>query len=477
MIVNPAGLYGGGAFKVDTTTATNFFLKQKAAEQAKADVLDKYFRDLPSKATDKGMRDQDRPAFDQALLNYQNFYIQNRDKLASGRYPNLQLEAQQKGQLPFTIANSSIGALNDAKQVGTVIASSPEGKDAFDEKTLGTNPDGTPYIDPVTTKGTGLRAHDLPIYIVDANKNIVENPDHVNFDVTQVIRNPKRLSEEELQKTINEGLKTIPRSKNTEFVDIKGDPLLVNKVTTEQYDPNDLTTLKSVGDKIGSIYEDPNVKFTFKKKYPFSDYNEQTVAGFDAANKAFNAVYGRPIQPANNKEFFIGLNLAGLKPDVTTEQVVSEKKKMVADEARSQRQARYQANLNKGKEYVGAHPFDAVSMAIPNTKLSIKDGVVYDEKGQPYSSASGQYDITVPIASLDSRVRQAYKEAGIKGYDIDGSNVNLQVKNGVIQGVYNKDIGTISRDKFNKKGTQFVQPKVTTGGTSKPSKKGSLNGL
>jgi len=115
MINNPASLYGGGAFKVDSTAAVNYYLKRQAQDQAKEATLDKYFTHLMDKASPTGMRvDKEGEAFQQSLNNAKNYYIQNKKAILGGDVTAQQKYIELTNQ-PFQIVAASKEALNTAK--------------------------------------------------------------------------------------------------------------------------------------------------------------------------------------------------------------------------------------------------------------------------------------------------------------------------------------------------------------------------
>ena len=193
MLINPSSLYGGAAVKLDSTDATNYYLNQKAKEDAKVDALDKYFSTLTSKANEAGMRDQEKPAFRQAVQNYENFFNQNKAELTRGKNYQLQAQAQQLAKLPFQIAEDSKSALRSAAQFWQTVKSNPDNISRLSDETMGHDEDGNPLIDPVTKGPTGIPANDEPVWVQDANGNIINNPRYKQMKIQDIVFNPKLL--------------------------------------------------------------------------------------------------------------------------------------------------------------------------------------------------------------------------------------------------------------------------------------------
>lgn len=199
MINNPAGLYGGGAFRVDSTAAVNYFLKRQAEEQAKEATLDKYFSTLTDKATPTGVRNQEQDAFRQSVQNYQDFYIANRKALAKGTDMALQSKARELAKLPFQIQAESKDALATVKTTGQVAATNPDTYATWTDETTGIDKEsGKPKVDP-NGNYMGIYAHDQPQYIINSDKSVTPNPQFKHFDLSSVKTNPKLLSTKELE--------------------------------------------------------------------------------------------------------------------------------------------------------------------------------------------------------------------------------------------------------------------------------------
>jgi len=307
MIYNPAGLYGGGAFKIDTTAAANYFLKKQAQDQAQEATLNKYFSTLDDKATDKGVRDQEVSSFYKAKQDYQDFYTKNSKALASGTRPDLTREAQRLAKVPFQIASESRNALANTKIIGQVRATSQDVAAQYSMETLGVDQTGKPIIDPDTKSYTGLYANDQPIYIENENGQLIKNPNYKAFDLTtDIVLNPKELTGKEMQDYADNQVSNIkPTEKpvatrpdpNRKFYDIES-------IETGYDDPQ----LKAVGDQMKDLFKDKRINYTWKKQHPFKEWTDQNAAQFAQANDVYKRIYGKDIE--NDDELYAGIQMA-----------------------------------------------------------------------------------------------------------------------------------------------------------------------
>lgn len=460
MIVNPSGLYGGGAFKVDTTTATNYFLKQKAAEQAQKDALDKYYKETMGKANSKGMRAQDIPVFGQAVQDMQDYYNQNRKAILSGNI-SAQQEFDQKKRTAFDIADKSIGALNNTKQVYSVIASNPDAKERIADDTFGVT-DGQPQIDPATGKYKGLYAASQDVYVKDQNGKIVPNPNYEDFDVTQIQYNPKRLTLKEQQDAIDSTVQHI-KPVETEPT-VKPDPAdkEFNIITTQKvYTPNQLTAM---GDVLGNAYDDKTIKYNWKKDHPFKEAKAQSFQQFDAADKLFQSLYGRPID--NDKDYFVATNLLAKSTPQggETQRVINPSVARQRDLQKQMQLANYQKKLS-GKTLQDVNDATTGFEMIPDGTYgnAIKrGGKFYNADGSLYNSAQGQNDVNISYENIPTDIQKGLA-SGISPLFFKKGGLNLNIVNGVAQVGSNPLTGTISRlgllqDRFRELGIKTEVP-------------------
>lgn len=487
MIHNPAGLYSGGAFKVDTTSALNYFLKKQAQEEATKKTLEKHFTTLTDNASPTGMRTNlEGEAYQQAIQNYSDYWNSNKNKILNGDIKATS-EAEKLAKIPFNIVAASKEALNTSKLTGQISATNPDAYARWTEETVGIDKaTGKPKLDEFGNP-MGIIAHDQPIYVVDpSTKAVVANPKFKAFDLSAIAVNPKELNGKEMQDYIDNYTADIKPSESS--LGVQPDPKRKGyeyEVTEIGYDA---PSLKTIGDKALQLYDNREVKYTFEKNHPFKEWTEQNVDMFTKANDKFKAIYGKDIE--NNKELFAGLTI--LNKDTKQQKVSPSREnpdiKRQKDMADSMKLERFKKSLNPTQvaSVMDADTdLDRVSDDTYTTsagKKVIKKGKGwFNPDGTPYTSAPGAFDIRItkdkiPVTIIDKR------PSGVNPLLID--DMDFRIENGIAQGVRNPDVGLISRTDFIKDIAKTAGIKtpinqtnsVPSSSTPKP-KKGSLNNL
>lgn len=444
MIYNPAGLYGGGAFKIDTTAAANYFLKKQAQDQAQEATLNKYFSTLDDKATDKGVRDQEVSSFYKAKQDYQDFYTKNSKALASGTRPDLTREAQRLAKIPFQIASESRNALANTKIIGQVRATSKDIGDQYSMETIGIDQTGKPIIDPVTNSYVGLYANDQPIYTQDDKGQLIKNPNYKAFDLTtDIVLNPKELNGKEMQDFADNQIANVkPTEKpvatkpdpNRKFYDIE---------TIETgYDD---TGLKAIGDQMKDLFKDKRINYTWKKQHPFKEWTDQNAAQFTQANDVYKRIYGKDIE--NDDELYAGIQMANrsgkqVKETSVKNEIAFSNWNRSQNEAASKRIAAYTKKLSDKGE------LDAVNNAATDFE-EILDGTYGTavKKGDLWYDASGKPLTTAPDQPV--RISGEIPKGILKGVpprlQVGVDYMDLHIKDGIVQGAYNDLTKLITR--------------------------------
>ena len=111
--VNPAGLYTGGAVRLNSAPEANIYAQLLARKQAKDDAIDEYYRKLPSTVNSAGMRDQDRQGLDQAVGDWQKHWLQNKDKIRNGKTKEAFDSEQMFRQIQNKVQESKDAAKTD----------------------------------------------------------------------------------------------------------------------------------------------------------------------------------------------------------------------------------------------------------------------------------------------------------------------------------------------------------------------------
>ena len=475
----PASFYGGLAFKIDTSAATNFYIKRQAEETAKQNALDKYFSTLTDKASPTGVRGQDQEAFTQAVQNYQDFYTQNRKALASGKDFALQSKARELAKMPFQIMAESKEELASAKAAGQVFAGVNQDVNSWTDETIG--------IDKATSKPMvdsngnfmGLHAQEQPLYNIDpATKSLSYNPNHKKFDLISVQYNPKLLTANELESNIDNQVNTIqPGDISSTLVPVKGKPGYVVPTKTIGYKPEQI---KQIGDAIINLYGNKNVHATVHAMYPWQSFANANPVEFKEADDFFKNIYQRPI--ANEGEYLAAIQMKKRsvpKTELGTEQMTEEAKSQMSFN-NSKRLKQIEKSLDP-TALANSQNTELAFERIPNQQFGtfkMEGGKILDSNGQPYTSADNNATVDIPVGSLNADVIAQFP-TGTKLRRVQG--ISAVVKNGIIQyglikGTKGESLGQIDRvSLFNKqfsKNTPAVQINNVTSGKAK---KGALD--
>jgi len=449
MINNPASLYGGGAFKVDSTAAVNYYLKRQAQDQAKEATLDKYFTHLMDKASPTGMRvDKEGEAFQQSLNNAKNYYIQNKKAILGGDVTAQQKYIELTNQ-PFQIVAASKEALNTAKtalQIRKTIQG--QGEDRWTDQTTGIDAEsGLPKLDD-NGNYMGLVAHDQKMYDINPDGSVTQNPKFKLFDINSIQTNPKLLNVKELQdytdnsltsfqpEDISSGIMKDPNRKGYEI------PIIEKGFKKE--------TLAKIGETVKTISEDPSMKATINKLYPYKTWPLQHQVEFDALNKLHNDLYGTDIK--NGIDLYATMQVQPRM--VTRKDLGTSKLSDDATRARDLEDKKRYFNYTKNTDPTVMANADQVELGFeritPGTygNVKIEGGVVKNLDGTPYTSPGGQPSVDIPLGALSTEIIDEFP-TGTKVKSIAGIKAiveNGKIKFAAIKGrVSGKDYGTINR--------------------------------
>lgn len=160
----PNTLYSGGNVKFDSTPAIKYYQQIEAERRAKQDAIDDYMRGLRSKVTPSGMRTVDLPAFNQLRKKWQDFGIQNRERMA--RNPELRAQFEGMAQDLITFAEES-----KAEEAA---------KKPFID--LMTDPNKRKSVRPEVF--TMVQEHDKPLYTTDETGALVRDYNRKRLDYT-----------------------------------------------------------------------------------------------------------------------------------------------------------------------------------------------------------------------------------------------------------------------------------------------------
>jgi hypothetical protein len=417
------GFYGGDAFRIDTSAATNYYLKRQAQQQAKEAALDKYYKGLVSNATPTGMRAQEVPAFQAALNDFRTFYTENSSKIASGMFPELALEADKKAAIPAMIAAQGKNNFARDKNIATIRGTNPEVAKRWTQNTWNTYQKST-------------KAQYLPD---PSGRGVIENPEYSDFDPMAIVLNPKEV---DLSKQWDEAGKDIERSETTidEADDL--DPRFYTKRTVKT-SPT-VKGLNSVATKAASQWND-ETEFTFGKDKTFAQFKLDSPDKYNELTASYQKVFpGKVID--NDKDLYIAtaINLADKEELKPTQRIRDDKK--WADYNRSQNIAGSK-EIAKYNHSLSANA--AVSEAnartyfeeIPSGVYTTQSGKKVEKKGDRWVDASGKPLTTSgddPIKVTGSNIPNGFVEKLPAKYQVAVDYMDLHVNDGVASGAYNE---------------------------------------
>jgi hypothetical protein len=424
MLVNPSSLYGGFAQRVDTTAAANFFLKQQAKEEAQSAALDKYYRNLTAKATDKGVRSEEQEILAAAVDDYKNFYIKNSKVLANNRNPAITAEAERLARIPFEIAAASRDAYAVDNKVGAARIAQPK-------------------LDKLWTEGTWARynQHTAPTHYKDANGHIVRNPQHADFNPALIETHPEEV---DLNKQWDQAGSGAKEEKIESGPAVKHPTKPFTQVQPISYSVN-ASNLATVGNNARAQWND-GTEYTFKKLMDL-DAIKKDPAKFKILQTSYEKAYpGYTIETPVDLYVAVAIN----RKDITrTDQ------ENVRDEigyAKFMNDLRVQSSkklidYNKDAKAVAANNNirtsfeDFVPGVYNNGKIKIENGIVYDvQTGKRYTS-NKNFDLTVGKDAIPRKLISKLPADMQVAVDY----MELTVKDGIIQGAMNELTGYIPR--------------------------------
>ena len=280
----PASFYGGLAFKIDTSAATNFYIKRQNEQRAKETALDKYYKNLTSKSTNVGMRPQEDEAFQQALRNYKNFYNAHASEIASGRSPELADQAEQLAALPFTIAAKSKARFAKDNMVQTIRGANADMADRWTDDTW-----------------TKFKKSTESAYVINDDRSVTENPNSYDFNPMDIAVNPKKIDLTKQWDDEGKGIEVAEEQKDTPD-DI--DPQFTTQRTVTSKPT--LGGLATVGIRADANWN-KETQFTFAKTTNFEDYKAHPEK-FMPLLESFQKVYpNKPIE--NDKDLYIATSI------------------------------------------------------------------------------------------------------------------------------------------------------------------------
>ena len=377
----PASFYGGDAFKIDTSAATNFYIKRQNEQRAKETALDKYYKNLTSKSTNVGMRPQEDEAFQQSLRNYKNFYNAHASEIASGRSPELADQAEQLAALPFTIAAKSKARFAKDNMVQTIRGANADMADRWTDDTW-----------------DKFKKSTESAYVINDDRSVTENPNSYDFNPMDIAVNPKKIDLTKQWDDEGKGIEVA--EEQTDKPDDIDPQFTIQRTITSK--PT-LVGLATVGTRADANWN-KETQFTFAKTTNFEDYKAHPEK-FMPLLESFQKVYpNKPIE--NDKDLYIAtsINIADKTTPKTQLRLRDEKKWSSWNRAENARVAREDATFRSkltAQQNQSTNNARTFFEEIPNGTYDINGG------GKAVKNGDGWYDTNgKPLTALgDKTVR------------------------------------------------------------------------
>lgn len=265
----PSNVYAGGAVTFNSTPYTNYYLQQKARNEAKKEAIDNYYTEMSKSLTPTGMAENDVDDFIAAKNQWQQHNIQNKNILNDSKNPNYAKVLSESNYLYNNAASLIPKSQAKVKGLSEIYNITKSNKRGVTDTSL-------QYIDqfgkPLSQGGGGQLN---PTKIV-ANPDLFDAQKQKSFlDVTFEGIKPEKI----IGETVTDA-KT--KEKRTPY--------------TEAYNPK---SLEIASKRALSLYEN-----TPEAQAYFENELDKHGQDFESNNAAFKAAYGRDI--ANGKDLAIG---------------------------------------------------------------------------------------------------------------------------------------------------------------------------
>jgi len=418
----PASFYGGMDFKINTSAYTNFMLKRQAQQAAKEAALDKYYKGLTATATSTGIRSQDFPAFDAAMKDYEMFYMENSSKIASGKYPELELEAQRRSRIPFLVMNQSKSDFARDKTVATIRGSNKKEADLWTEGTW-----------------DAYKKSTKPRYLPDpSGRGVIENPEYGDFDPMAIQTHPEEV---DLVKQWEETGKNIPldiiETKQADDID----PKFTTKVTTKTRPTP--AGLKTVADR--AFYQwNKETEYTFGLDKTFAQFKIDSPEKFNELLKSYQKVFGDDAEMKNDKDLYIAtaINMADKEQFKSTDRFRDDKK--WADYNRQQNMV-YDKQMKIFEKSLNPTQRQEINNVrtyfedIPSGFYTTSKGQKVEKRGDVWVDATGKALTTTGdnIVKITSNIPDAFAKNAPGKASVAVDYIDLHVNNGIASGGFN----------------------------------------
>lgn len=419
---NDPRLYSGGALVLNSQPETNFYAQLLAKQQAKRDALDQYYQKTIQDTTPAGMRNKDVVGgWSKKLNDWQTFAMnpENRKYMLNPRLDGYKTVTRFNAMHQDLLADAakSKQELGDEKMMNQLRVS---GKwNPTDE-------------DMDIAHRKGLSIYDNGRF--DQNGNDVDLT-QLSFNIPEFTP----LQEQQLYKSASEGIKL---NKTYDEKNIRKDN------TGEQYVPFQEKYSQDQIKTIAGNYAN-NLTKSALVKYENLMHNQEV---YDMATKAYQQIYGDKelIDSPDKMAKAVSIMHAMAQTKSSEEKMPDWMLRTQINQANSLKKIAANKTPEKGSE-IGGNAFDDLADAVYQN-FDVKGGVFYNKDGTPKSG-----EVFLRGDAIPASVKSALHSGGMD-ISLLNKGVNAIVKDGRIESISNKSVGTITR------GTMegVYQPKMDT---------------
>lgn len=443
-IQNQPGMFSAGAVELDSSPSVNLYAQLAARKQAKEDAIDEYYRKLPSSLNSAGMRDQDRQGFDQAVGEWQKFWMENKDKIRKGNTKEA-FDAEQK----FRTIQSRVNDSKDRAKTDLEL-----GKMRFSKE------NGYIFDDPDFMKSQ--QEHSLPIW--DAN--------HKGMDLGTVAVPPAPFDQEKQDKAWTSAAKGLVPGKQYDY-----SKKYTNPTTGQVIVPFKKTFSKDQVEKISDQMADLVKNDKSARRHYTAILNEPTSTKFDELQKAYSQYYKGIVDTPEKAAAAEAIIRATVPQEVGEEQEINYSQRqndrvqtiILRDQLSDGNRG---SGSGSGATTIQGNEFDRIEPSV---------GDVGGLLGGIKKVITGESETIIPDTDIPASVQAVLKTAG---FDIGGfTKFKLKTKNGVNESItpiyddgtqgktiYRKDMDN-AQLKYNSEPQKGGQPSF---GNNKPSQQSSV---
>ena len=424
--------YGGGVI-LDSSPYTQFFLNQKAKQQAKDEALDNYFRNIDSKINSAGMRTQEINPLLQQQNEDRDFYLKNREAIVNPSKDNGKAynEYMQRHQSKLAFVENSKKKAELTKQLVPIVAD-PNKRSLMGDEMM-----------------NAIALHDLPM----------TDPRHKEFNPLDFQYNPKPFDEQKYRTSLTPYVKETTGTTSFEN--------LPDYKTSFMRTPKTQMIQNFDAQQVAKRAEDEYNQNPSYRKLINDIGNNPTQ--YQIHNDIYKQAFGKNLDIQHPEQIAIAHTLAMLpknyikegKPEVDPVAFDAFKN------ARNYRQSLNKISANKvgqGQPVMEGNLLDnfGSTQKLTAGDKTIENGIVSDKNGNPFN---GEFFVTKEF--VPTSIYDVLKSSGSNREYLDKRNKGFMaiVKDGRIQALKDPKIGLIDRQsignaqlKFNTEPLKGKQP-------------------